>query len=330
MQTQWIRPRAGRIRGWLVHWLLRLFVKRRMHGGVDVAAIRHRQADINARLGGRRSAGMTRDLDCNGVPAQWLSPANEQQGRVLLHLHGGAFIARSPALHADLVAPWCETLQSPALLPQYRLAPEHRYPTGLEDCLTAYRWLLNQGYSADQIVLSGDSAGGNLALALMLALKANGESLPRCAVLLSPFVDFTLSGESLVSEARSDPMFTPEFALNLRGHYLNPQQILEPTASPLFGDLHGLRPLLIQSGEHEMLRDESVRIARHALAAGVDVNLQIWHDLPHVFQALALLPAAAEAAEHITDFIARHAGWAPHINTHRNPPETMIAADKAA
>jgi len=213
-----------------------------------------------------------------------------------------------PNLHAALAGRWARRLGACALLVDYRLAPEHPYPAALDDCVAAYRGLVGQGIDPRSIVLAGDSAGGNLALALLHRLKAANDPLPRCAVLLSPVVDFTLSSPSIVSNARRDPMFTIEGLAALRALYARPEQFLAPTVSPLFGDFSGFPPLLFQAGEIEMLRDESVRAALRAQAAGVSVEVQIWRDMAHVFHALPL-PQAAAADQRVLSFIAKHAGW---------------------
>jgi acetyl esterase/lipase len=226
---------------------------------------------------------------------------------VLLYIHGGAFVLRFPNLHAALAGRWCRRLGSRALLVDYRLAPEHPYPAALDDCVRAYRWLLEQNTDPGRIVIAGDSAGGNLVLATLHRLKAGGDPLPRCAVLLSPVVDFTLSSPSLFSNAARDPMFTFEKLAALRLFYAAPEQFLEPTVSPLFGDFTGFPPLLFHAGEIEMLRDESTRAAERAHAAGVTVEVEVWRDM-HVFHALPL-PQARPAEERIARFVERHAGW---------------------
>ena len=159
-------------------------------------------------------------------------------------------------------------------------------------------------------MIAGDSAGANLALATLQRIKAAGEPLPACAVLLAPVVDFTLSGRSLVTNAGCDAMLSLSDLVAFRALYSPPERYLDPAVSPLFGDFQGLPPLLFQAGSHEMAVDESTRAAAKAHASGVKVELEIWDRMPHVFQAIASLPQAAQAAEHVRGFIARHAGWA--------------------
>lgn len=285
----------------LINLLLRVLVKWTLGLRIDVAGARRKQEGLDARVRAKARELTLEAVDCGGVAAQWLD-GGAPNGRVILYLHGGAFIARSPHLHAAMVQRWCARLSARALMVDYRLAPEHPYPAAADDCHAAYRWLLAQGYRAEQVVIGGDSAGGNLTLATLHRIKAAGEPLPACAVLLSPFVDFTLSGESMATNARRDPIFTPAFALGIRAQYAPPERFLDPAVSPLFGDFRGLPPLLFQVGSTEMLLDDSTRAAAKAQAAGVRVELEIWDRMPHVFQALPL-PQSARADDSIVRFV---------------------------
>lgn len=296
--------------GWrlFINLLLRVFVKWTQGLRLNVAQLRQRQAGLDRRMVQRLPQGCLADVDCDGVAAQWLNLPGSAE-RVILYFHGGAFIARSPSLHAAMVARCCAPLAARALMVDYRLAPEHQFPAAADDCHRAYRWLLAQGYRPDQIVIGGDSAGGNLALATLHRIKAAGEPMPACAVLFSPFVDFTLSGASVVSNSRRDPIFTLAFAAAIRACYAPPERFLDPAVSPLFGDFHGFPPLLIQVGSSEMLLDDATRAAARADAAGVCVELEIWDRMPHVFQALPILPQAGKALESVIRFINLHTGW---------------------
>jgi len=243
------------------------------------------------------------------VASEWIEVPETHPDRVFLYFHGGAFIFRFPALHAGMVASWCRRLGARALMVDYRLAPEYPYPAAVEDCHAAYRWLLAQGCNSHDIVIAGDSAGANLALATLHRIKMAGEPQPACAVLLAPVVDFTLSGKSMVINARRDSMLSLADFVSFRALYSSPERYLDPSVSPLFGDFTGLPPLLFQAGSHEMAVDESTRAAAKAHASGVHVELELWHRMPHVFQTIAALPQAAQAAEHVRRFVAKHAGW---------------------
>jgi acetyl esterase/lipase len=299
---------GGTLRRWLLHRLLKLTVRNSKVGAADLLQLRRRNEHFDRRFGKADPQLQRAAVDAGGVGAEWIHAPESRPDRTLLYLHGGAFVLRFPRLHAALAGRWCRRLGARALMVDYRLAPEHPHPAALDDCVAAYRWLVAQGTDPDSIVIAGDSAGANLALATLHRLKGAGDPLPRCAVLLSPVVDFTLSSPSLFSNAALDPMFTLEKLAALRLLYAKPEQFLEPAVSPLFGSFAGLPPLLFQAGDIEMLRDESTRAAARAHAAGVHVEVELWQDMAHVFHALPL-PQVPAAEARIASFIARHAGW---------------------
>jgi len=305
---------GGWLRRWLMFMMLRATMKRMRVVGLDIAALREKHARIDARLAKPHPRVHRTDVQIGDIAAHWLEGNEPARDRIILYLHGGAFMLRYPNTHAGMVAPWCEALRARALMVDYRLAPEHPFPAAPLDCHAAYRWLLDEGHDAGQIVIAGDSAGGNLALATLHAIKAAGEPMPACAVLLSPATDLTMSGASYVTHVRRDPMFSLEALLGLRSRYIQPEQMLDVRASPLFGDFHGFPPLYFIVGGREVLLDDSVRAAARAYAAGVSVDLEVWQHMAHVFPAQHKLPQAAAASERIVAFIARHANW-PRIET---------------
>jgi acetyl esterase/lipase len=220
--------------------------------------------------------------------------------RVVLYLHGGAFIAETPLLHGALLARICAEAQARGLMLSYRLAPEHRYPAALDDCVAAYRWLLAQGFASDQIVVAGDSAGGNLTLALLLRLRDESLPLPAGAVALSPVADFTFSGDSIQRNDGVDDMFSAVMMEPLVPVYLAQRELrTHPHVSPVFGDYTGLPPLLLVVGSTELLLDDSVRVFHRAPNA----QLLVWHGMPHVFPAMDFLPQARAATQRIGHFI---------------------------
>lgn len=304
--THFVRPERGRWMRMLLNLLLRITVKWQLGSRIDIAALRSRMEKLNkqAEPGIRRQP-----LHCNEVAAEWLTPDDFQPDRVLLYIHGGAFVARTPELHAAMVAPWCRALNARALMVDYRLAPEHPYPAALDDCCAVYDWLLGQGIDLEGVVIAGDSAGGNLALATLQRMRAERKPLPVGAVLLSPFLDFTLGGESVLGNAGHDPVFSLKFGIGIRNFYAAPADYANPGVSPLFGNFEGLPPTLLQVGSSEMLLDDSVRASVLANAAGVAVQLEIWERLPHVFQAIAALPQARDATRNILHFISGCTGW---------------------
>jgi len=308
--ARWLAPKEG---AWRRRWLnlfLRLTAKRMLVPGADIPELRRKQAALDLKFGVVDPLARRTPVAIGSVAGEWIDVPESRPERVLLYLHGGAFIFRFPNTHAALAARLCRRLGMRALMVDYRLAPEHPYPAAADDCHAAYRWLLAQGCDPSGVVIAGDSAGGNLTLATLHRIKAAGEPLPACAVLMSPFVDFTLSSRSLFANERRDPIFTLAGIVALRELYGPPERFLEPSLSPLFGAFTGLPPMLLQAGSTEMLLDESARVAARAHAAGVPVEFEIWDRLPHVFQAFDALPQAALAADSIARFVRRHAGWA--------------------
>ena len=260
---------GGAVRRWLLHAMLRVGARWQRLDAGRIEEFRRKNVAFDRKFGQLDPALKRSAFDADGVPCEWIDAPESRADRVLFYIHGGAFVLRFPNLHAALAGRWCRRLGSRALMVDYRLAPEHPYPAALDDCVRAYRWLLAQGVDASKVVVAGDSAGGNLSLAMLHRLKAAGVALPRCAVLLSPVVDFTLSSPSLYSNAGRDPMFTFQKLAALRLMYAEPARFLDPTVSPLYGDFTGFPPLLFHAGEIEMLRDESMRAAERAYAAGV-------------------------------------------------------------
>lgn len=241
------------------------------------------------------------EISCEWVIAPGADPAIR-----LLYLHGGGFVSGSGAFYLALAAHISAEAKCAVLLPDYRLAPEHPFPEGLEDCIAAHQWLLSNGPTgpgpAKATFIAGDSAGGNLTLATLLALRDRQMRLPMGGIALSPTADWTLTSESLTSV--EDPIISARTMPVFRDYYLGETDPKNPLASPLFGDFHGIPPLLIQVGEHEMLRDDSVRVADKARADAVRVKLEVWPGMFHVFQSHEpLLPEAQESIEHIAEFI---------------------------
>jgi acetyl esterase/lipase len=215
---------------------------------------------------------------------------------------------RFPRTHATLASNWCRRLNARALMVDYRLAPEHRYPAAPDDCHDAYRWLLESGADPRNIVIAGDSAGANLVLVTLQCIRDAGEPLPACAVAISPVTDFTLSSPSLSANATRDPMLTLAALVRLRSLYAPPEAVLEPAVSPLFGNWSRLPPILFQAGDDEMLRDDALRAAARASAAGVAIEAEIWAHMAHVWHVMGL-PQSEAASAHVVEFIRRRTGW---------------------
>jgi len=291
--------------------VLRLMLRTRVTPDTDIAALRRRFEKFDARgVALDRSVARTAVL-CGDVPGEWLSVPESRSERVLLYLRGGSFAFRFPNAHAALVARMCRRLHARALIPDYRLAPEHPFPAATDDCHAVYRFLLAQGIAPRNIVLAGDSAGANLALVTLQRARSAGEPLPACVVLLSPALDCTMGSPSMAHFDGVDPMLRLSALLVLRKHYVPaPELYTHPEVSPLFGDFRGFPPLFFQVGSTEMLRDEAIRAAEKADAAGVDVELELWPEAPHVFQIADFLPEASIALAHIARFVRMRTGWA--------------------
>jgi monoterpene epsilon-lactone hydrolase len=294
---------------WL-EWLLRLR-RRRIDVDCDIGALRSEFEALDEKEFRPDPRARRTPVDADGVPCEWLEMPESRPERLLLYLHGGGFVVRTPNLHARYVARICRALGARALIVDYRLAPEHPFPAGIDDCHAAYRWTLAQGVAPGSIVIAGDSAGGNLTLVTLQKILAAGEPPPACAIALSPAVDLTMGSKSFIANERSDAIFTLSTVLALRGLYVAPRFLAMPEVSPLFGDLAGLPPLLLQAGGREMLRDDSIRFAEATRAAGGDVECEVWPGMQHVFPLLQFLPESARAIDSVVRFIHGRTGWAP-------------------
>lgn len=260
-----------------------------------------------------RGAGRPSHCECTkcrvvDLPSEWIVPDHPLPGRTLLYIHGGGYFFGSINTHRQLAADVANAVQAHTLIFEYRLAPEHRYPAALEDTLAVYRHLIATGTDPAQLILAGDSAGGGLTLAAMVALRDAGEPLPALAVCFSPWTDLAGTGESMVTRAKADPWFNPRQMPHAARYYVGDQDPTTlPLASPLYADLHGLPPLLIQVGRDEILLSDSTRLAEKAQAAGVDVTLEVWPDMMHVWQAFArFVPEGRSALDHVATFAHAH------------------------
>jgi epsilon-lactone hydrolase len=242
-------------------------------------------------------------VDAGGVPAEWIAPRGAAAPTVVLYLHGGGYVCCSPRTHRELVARIALHADARVLGIDYRLAPEHPFPAALDDAKAAYRWLLAQGIAADRVAVAGDSAGGGLALALLVALRDEGDPLPGGAALLSPWVDLADDEPSPPENARYDYIHR-DLLQGCREAYAGAVGVAHPLVSPMLAPLHGLPPLLIHVGGAEILRGQGERLALRARSAGVETTFVVSEDLVHVGPAFATLVPAARAAIHrIAEFI---------------------------
>lgn len=288
------------LRAHVFAWMVRRSVRDRLGRTIDVARLR-RTFEAPGFIEPR---GVTYEPGTvGGIRGEWVRPAGGGTGVRLFYLHGGGFVACSPRTHRPLTGAFARRGFT-VFAPDYRLAPEHPFPAALDDALAAW-----EAFAADgPAVIGGDSAGGNLALALLLRARDLGLPLPRAAALFSPATDLLGTGASFIENGGRDAMFDPEVVRHLVPLYLGEADPADPLASPLYGDLAGLPPLLLHVGAREVLRDDSVRFAERARAAGVPVNLRVFPVVPHVWQfAHAFLPEARASLKAASTFLKAHA-----------------------
>ena len=247
-------------------------------------------------------------VDAGGVPAEWITTPGVVAERVIYYLHGGGYVLGSINTHREMVSRLSRAASARVLILDYRLAPENPFPAAVDDSTAAYRWLLSVGVDPARLVIAGESAGGGLTVATLVALRDAGESLPRAGICLSPWVDLECLGESMVTKAEIDPVLTRDSTLMWAKAYLGDTDPRTPLASPLYADLTGLPPLSIQVGTAEVLFDDATRLADRARAAGVDVILEPWDDMIHMWHSLAaILPEGQQAIDRIGEFIRQNA-----------------------
>jgi acetyl esterase/lipase len=238
------------------------------------------------------------------VPAAWVVAPGAETGRVLLYLHGGGYVVGSINTHRDLAGRLSRAAAARVLLIDYRLAPEYPHPAAVEDATAAYRWLLRHGATPAHTVIAGDSAGGGLTVATLVALRDAGEALPAAGVCISPWVDLEGIGESMTTKASVDPIVQHQGLVWFADLYLGGANPRTPLAAPLYADLHGLPPLLIHVGAAETLLDDATRLAERAKTAGVDVTLEVWEEMIHVWHLFAaMLPEGQQAIERLGAYI---------------------------
>jgi acetyl esterase/lipase len=243
-------------------------------------------------------------VNAGGVPAEWIVAPGAADDRVLLYLHGGGYVMGSINTHREMVARLSKSSGARALVLDYRLAPENPCPAAVDDATAAYRWLLSQGIKSSRIVIAGDSAGGGLTLATLVALRDAKVPLPAAGVCISPWTDMEGSGASMTTRAKVDPLVQKDMLVNMAKLYLGGNDPKSPLAAPLYADMRGLPPLLIHVGDAEVLLDDSTRVAERAKAVGVKVNLEIWPEMPHVWHLFApMLPEGQQAIEKIGQFV---------------------------
>lgn len=277
------------------------------------------RADWDALFGASVDAQIE-DIDVDGVPCQWVTASAARAACVIVYLHGGGFQVGSLFSHRELMARLSAAAGVRVLGVGYRLAPEHPYPAALEDALAVMAWLRDQGIHAHEVALAGDSAGGGLALSVMLALQLSGQAPPAAGLLMSAWTDLSATGDSYETRAALDPIHQRPMILAMARSYLGKTDAAEPLASPLHASaaqLQKLPPLLLQVGERETVVSDSELFAQKAAAAGASAQLQIWPAMIHVFQQFPELPEALEAVAVGGRFLAANLGAA---SSRKNSP----------
>lgn len=279
----------------------RLFAERKPDRPLEQ---RRREWEADARLAVLPKGARFSPEVAGGVKCEWMEMPRVARERVFLFLHGGGYNAGSPRTHRLLAANLSRATHMRLLLPDYRLAPENPFPAGVKDALLVYQWLLNQGYTNQNILVGGDSAGGGLTLSMLLALKAAGAPMPRAAILLAPWTDLTVSSSSYEKLRKFDPIITRERLREAGLMYAGKRDPADPLLSPLFADPSGLPDLLIHVGGDEVMLDDSRKFAANAKAAGVPVSFKIFDGMWHVFQTAGTdVPEARQAIDEIGGFV---------------------------
>ncbi len=249
----------------------------------------------------------TERVGAGGVAAEWVCAPGVHEDRVMLYFHGGGYVVGSMRTHRVMLSHISRASGFKMLGLDYRLAPEHPFPAPVEDALAAYHWLLDNGYEAKHIVLGGDSAGGGLVVAALVAMRYLGAPLPAAGVCLSPWIDMEATSQTFSTNADVDPSVSKARIQLIANVYLGGRNPKAPLASPIHADLRGLPPLLLQVGGIETLLGDAQALAERGKAAGVEVDLEVWDDMPHVWQHFApILPEGQQAIARIGEFLHKH------------------------
>jgi epsilon-lactone hydrolase len=274
-------------------------------GGADVLAMRKNMEAAVAAVPPPQGATVTKVV-ANGVPAEWIVADGARDDVAIVYFHGGGYVMGSLATHRGHCARLSRAARARVLSVDYRLGPEHPHPAAVDDAVAAVRFARESGFAPERTAIAGDSAGGGLTLATLVALRDEGDPAPVAGLCISPWTDLALTGGTIATKAAEDPMVRAADLTLMADAYLAGRDAKIPLASPLYADLAGLPPLLLQVGSAEILLDDTVRVAERARRAGVDAELRVWPEMIHVWHAFAdLLPEGREAVDEMAAFLEK-------------------------
>ena len=290
-----------------INFLMRHTVKPLLRRqGAEIDLIRRRMGSDPSKMKTLPETIESSVVEIDGLKIERISSKSPTRTRALLYFHGGGYVLGASPGHRDLAAALAQMADLAVYLVDYRLAPEHPFPAAVDDALQAYQWLLEQGFESSQIILGGDSAGGGLAVSTLLNLKNLGLAAPAAAMLLSPWLDLSLSGASVETNEHADVVLSKSVLVAWADHYLQGRDALAPLASPIYGDLVGLPPVLVHVGSTEILRSDSEDLVDRIIEHDGSAVLKVWDDLPHVFQVLSgRLPEAKASLKLLADYCAQ-------------------------
>lgn len=281
----------------------RMAKPRALDADTDIAELRRQYTFLSDRFGAVPRDGVFEPTTLGPVKGEWVKTKTSSPSRLILYFHGGGYIAGSPETHRALIAKLATVSEATAFAVQYRLAPECAFPAAVRDGLDAYRQLIARGLPASSIVLAGNGSGGGLAFSVLLAIRNAGMTMPAGCLAMSPWADLTLSGWSVMQNARNDTALSWELLFVSARHYLKKAPPADPYASPVFASFKDFPPIMVHAGSLEMLRDDASRLGDRAAEAGVPVSVEIYDGMQHVFQANSHVPEARVSLQRLGQFV---------------------------
>jgi len=282
---------------------LRMAKPRAVDADTDIAEIRRQYAYLSDRFGAIPRDGVFEPVSLGIVKGEWVKTRNSSPNRLILYFHGGGYVSGSPETHRALVAKLAHASEASAFALSYRLAPEYAFPAAVRDGIDAYRQLVGRGLPPQTIVLAGNGAGGGLAFSVLLAIRNAGLPMPAGCLAMSPWADLTLSGWSVMQNAKNDTALTWDLLFVSARHYLKGSNPADPYASPAFANFKDFPPIMVHAGAMEMLKDDASRIGARAADAGVPVSVEIYDGMQHVFQTNSHVPEARVSLQRLGQFV---------------------------